>query len=146
MSNQPLSPPAIKLNNKALWSLRIYAAISIVMFAITIWRIVEGILPINTALITLIIGLILGGLFSRISRWEWDEESQEVTSTLDVVGGILLVVYLLITFMRGRIIDQWVHDAHRAAAISIAFAAALMAGRVIVSRRRIREILAAMLP
>ena len=53
---------------------------------------------------------------------------------MDLLGGVLLVLYLVFAFSRGRIVGTWIDDAHTASAVALALGAGSISGRASAAR------------
>ncbi len=131
------------LSPKLRRRLRIFYLIALVLLAITLYRVARGEVAAGSALLALMIGVALGAVVSRVYRLGWDEETRTIVGEIDIVGGIILALYIVFALTKGRLIGQWVADAHEAAVLGLGLTGGVMLGRIIFTSGGIRALLAA---
>jgi hypothetical protein len=132
----PLSP-------KLRWQLRLFYLIALVMLAITGYRVVRGEITPLLALLFLALGIGIGALVSRTSRLDWDAATGTIVSQIDLLGGVILALYLLFALAKGRLIGLWVADAQQVSILGLDLTAGVMVGRVVFTGGGIRALLRA---
>ncbi len=112
----------------------IYSVIFLVMAVLVV---VDGVriggrvvLPVVLCLVG---GIAVGLVVSRMFRLGWDEVSGRVVGRIDVVGVIILVLYVAFSILRSRLVGLWV-DAPVAGVASLAVLAGVMAGQAVGTR------------
>jgi hypothetical protein len=76
------------------------------------------------------VGAVVGVVASRMTHLRWDGFARKVVGKIDALGAVILVLYLVFSVFRSRIVDIWVQGPV-GGATSIAVLAGVMAGQVI---------------
>lgn len=119
---------------------RIYALIFVVLAVIVVVEAVGlGVRSVLPVLACLAGGLLVGGVASRMFRISWDAVSGRVIGRLDVVGGVVLVGYVLFSVFRTRLVGLWL-EGDVAGVAGLAALAGVMAGQVLGTRRGVRRV------
>jgi hypothetical protein len=53
------------------------------------------------------VGLAVGWVLSRTNRIRWDESSGRLVSAIDAIGAVILIAYIALMFLRGRLLAHW---------------------------------------
>jgi hypothetical protein len=86
-------------------------------------------------------GVVLGLLISkRMHHINWDVETRMAVTSMDRLGILLLVLYLIFAISRHWIFGHWLHG-YALTAFSLSVGAGGMLGRLYTTRQRIRKIL-----
>lgn len=120
--------------------LRLYFLIAAIMVGIVIFNWAIGKLSLIFSLLGIGGGLIIGIVSSRMFHISWDHDAQKVVSQFDLFGGIILAGYIVFEISREWLFSQYIHGAI-AGAITFAFIAGVMIGRVLGTRGKIRQVL-----
>src|SRR4051812_15536827 len=128
------------LDKKLRFRLRIYFAISIILLAAVLFEIFTNRVSILLALFGLIIGTGIGTFVARMFLLSWDRDAKKVISRLDLVGGIILAIYILIAIFRSKIIGHYI-QANYVTGTSLSVVAGIMIGRVFGTGQKIVSIL-----
>jgi hypothetical protein len=128
------------LDKKLRFRLRIYFAISIILLGVVSFEIFTNRVSPLLALVGLGIGLLIGVIAARMFLLSWDKDAKKVISRLDVVGGIILAIYIVIAIFRGKIIGHYVQGSY-VTGTSLSVVAGIMIGRVFGTGQKIVEIL-----
>lgn len=128
------------IDKKLRFRLRLYSIISLVMLGIVLYEILIKILPLEFAVVGIFIGLFLGIISARMYHLSWSKDAQKIVSRLDVIGIIILVIYIAFVIVRSRLIAYFV-AAPMVGAVGFSITAGIMIGRVIGTRNAIIEIL-----
>ncbi len=120
---------------------RLFFLIAAGMLITLIVRVAQGEISVPWAIASLVAGGIIGRLAGRSSLLSWDTETSTVVSRMDLLGGIVLLLYLGFVFGKGRIVGHWIHDAHLVAAIGFGLTAGAMLSRVAGTVSQVRELL-----
>lgn len=112
----------------------------LVMLGIVLYEIFIKILPLEFAMVGVIIGLFIGIFTARMRHVSWDHDAKQIVSRLDIVGVIILVLYLAFVIIRSKLIGIFV-AAPMVGAVGFSITAGVMFGRVIGTRNAIMEIL-----
>jgi hypothetical protein len=92
------------------------------------------------AVVGIFVGLFIGIISARMRHLSWDHDAKQIVSRLDVVGVIILVLYMAFVIIRSRLIGIFV-AAPMVGAVGFSITAGVMLGRVIGTRKAIIEIL-----
>jgi hypothetical protein len=114
---------------------RIYSLIFLVVAVIVVVETVgQGLRAVLPVLACAAGGLLVGIGASRMFHLSWDAVSKRVIGRLDVAGVVILVLYVLFSIFRTRIIDTWL-DGPVVGVAGLAALAGVMAGQVVGTRR-----------
>ncbi len=133
----PSRPTREMVSRRTRVMLRVLIIVFDVMLVLLLIRVAQGELSWWQMALGLVVGAGIGVLLGRINRGWWDQATGTVVSQMDVLGVVLLLVYLIFTFSRSRIADAWVDDAHAAAGVALALGAGAIAGRILYLLRGI---------
>ena len=128
------------VDKKLRFRLRLYSIISIVMFGIVLYEIFKNTLPLEFAVVGIFIGLFVGIISARMYNLSWNHDAKKIVSRLDMLGIIILTVYIVFAIFRTKLISYFVQGPV-VGAISFSIIAGIMIGRVIGTRNAIIEIL-----
>jgi len=128
------------IDKKLKFRLRIYLAISLVLLGIVLFDIFTNRVTPFLAAIGLSIGLIVGVLTARMFILSWDKDAKKVISRLDIIGILIIVVYIGISIFRGRVIGYFVQGSY-VTGTSFAVITGMMIGRVFGTGQKIMAIL-----
>ena len=140
IKQRSLQKHAHHIDKKLKFRLRLYSLISLVMLGIVLYEIFIKIIPLPFALVGIFIGLFLGIISARMYHLSWNHDAKKIVSRLDVVGVIILVIYIAFVILRSKLIGYFV-AAPMVGAVGFAITAGIMIGRVIGTRNAIIEIL-----
>lgn len=129
------------VEKKVRLQLAIFSAIFLIITILEIDRIVSQDLAIVPILAGFLVGLGLGILLARTKVMGWDAEQGQVVGTMDLIGGIILVLYIVFVLMRDDLIERWISDPALVGAIGLAITGGVMLSRVVFTRRGIRNTL-----
>jgi hypothetical protein len=128
------------LDKKLRRRLKIYFVISIIMICVVIFEVLSGNLSLSIALIGLMLGVFIGVIAARMFLVSWHNDAKKVISRLDIVGGAILILYIVFAIFRGRIIGHFVQRNYITGA-SISLITGIMIGRVFGTGNKIVSIL-----
>lgn len=128
------------IDRKLFTRLKIFFVIVIVLSALIIYDISEGILGINLAFLGYILGLIMGFIASRMFLISWHKESAKVVSRLDAIGIVILLLYIVFALSRRWIFGHWLTGS-ALTAFTFSILAGIMLGRFLGMRLNIRKVL-----
>jgi len=119
--------------------IKIFMVIGAIMLAVMATDIVQGTLSIELALISIVLGGIVGFVTSRIFHLSWSHDGNRVVGRIDTVGWAVLALYIAFEIGRSFFFQEWVPAS--ATAVTFAFVASALITRVLGLRGRIIEIL-----
>jgi len=125
-----------KLRNRMI----VFTIISLVMLGVVIYEIAIGSIKRRIELAAIVIGLWIWLLVHRMFHISRHEDEEKVISRIDRTGAIILVMYILFSIGRHRLIEQFFQWS-AVLAVTMAAVFGMMAGRVIGMRNRIVKIL-----
>jgi len=121
---------------------RIYALIFVVMaFVVLVDTVVIGSRAVLPVVASLVLGAVVGVLASRMFALSWDSVSGTVVGRLDVLGVVILVLYLAFSIFRGRLHDIFL-DGPVLGVAGLAALAGVMPGQVFGTGRGVARVLA----
>lgn len=128
------------LDKKLLFRLRMYFIISIVLLGIVLFEVLSGRVSFLLAMIGFIIGITIGVAAARMFLLSWHHDAKKVISQLDIIGGIILALYIVFAIFRSKIIGEFV-PASYVTGMSLSVAGGIMIGRVFGTGQKIVSIL-----
>ena len=128
------------LDKRLRFRLRIYFFVALFMLAFVIFDVATAKINILFALVSIIIGIIVGVLSSRMFRISWSHNANKVVSQLDLFGVVILVLYILFEIKRNAIVGFFVQGP-QVGAVSFAIISGIMIGRVLGTRGKIIQVL-----
>ena len=136
-------PARQHLDHRLRVRLRIFLIVCLILVSGVTIDVLRHKFDISLVLAGSLTGFLIGLVLGRMYRLEWDRETTKVVSRFDVVGRIILGVYILFMVVRDWILGFWIQASDLMAFI-LCFTAGTMIGRVAGARRGIREILQAL--
>jgi len=119
--------------------IRIFFGMGGVMLAIVLFDIYKATLSPEWALLSVVIGTVVGFITSRILHLSWSHDGSHVVSRIDKVGWVVLALYIVFEIARSYFFQTWLPAS--ATAITFAFISAALIARVFGLRGRILRIL-----
>jgi hypothetical protein len=110
------------------------------MLGVVLYDIFQKTLPLEFATFGILIGLVLGIISARRYHLSWDKDAKKIVSRLDLIGIIILVLYIGFVIVRSKLIGIFVQGPV-VGAVSFSITAGVMIGRVVGTRNAIIEIL-----
>ena len=131
-----------QVDSRLVRQLGVFMIIFTIMVALVAIHTVTEDLAVLPILAGFLAGCLVGTLLVRTKVLSWDASEQRVVGTMDAVGAIILVVYLLVFVLnKGAIASHWISNPQELAAIGLALTAGVMLGRTVFTIRAIRDIL-----
>lgn len=129
-----------KLDKKLLRKIRFLLFFLVIMSGALIYETAISEISYVFILLGLIIGVTTGIIVGRMFNIEWHEEKEEVIARLDIIGIIVLVLYLLVSIARQWIFAHWFAGI-KLTAFTFSFAEGVMIGRIISFQFNIKKVL-----
>jgi len=129
------------LDRRLRLSLGLFFLISVIMLGLLISHVARGDGSLSWAVLSLVLGGILGWIVTRVTVLHWDDARHAVVSQMDAFGVVVLCLYLLFLFTRDRLTGRWIDDAPLVSMIGLGLTAGTMIGRVFFTLRGIRGVL-----
>ena len=128
------------LDKKLVFRLRLFVIISILMLGIVGYDIFVNVLSVEFAVLGVVVGVIGGILSARMYHLSWDHDAKKIVSRLDVIGVIILVLYIVFVIFRSKLIGFFIQGS-QVGAVGFSITAGVMIGRVVGTRGAIIRIL-----
>jgi hypothetical protein len=93
--------------------------------------------------IGLLIGYLIGLLTSRMLALSWDDEAHKVVGRMDVLGAVVLILYIVFTWNRTWILSEFAQG-DLLTAVSYSVLAGLFLGQLFGTAKGIRRVIAAL--
>ncbi len=129
-----------KVNKKIRNKLKLYIVLFFIFLGLSFYHFIKDDVPLVYILSIFLIGVFLGTLLSRIQNISWDKNGEQIVKEFDIISGILLFFYVLLTIFKQQLIHEFVH-LPKISAIVFALNAGIMLGRTIKIRHQIKNIL-----
>ncbi len=129
------------VDKKLKRKVRIYLGIALIMFFIALYELAISHYSILRILIFFVGWLILGYFFTRIFHLKRNPDDEMITSRIDRLGIVVLVLYIGFAIARRFIIQEFVPNHSAFIAVYIALISWLMFGRFLGLQRKIFTIL-----
>lgn len=121
-------------------SLRIYFIVSLIVLILVIYDMFRDQANPLLVLVGLIVGIIVGKMFTRIYKISWDDEGGNVIQRMDIFGIVLIVFYITFDVSREHLVEIFIHGGS-VASVSLALLAGALYGRVLGSIKVIRRVI-----
>lgn len=128
------------LDKKLRFRLRIYFIISVIMVGVVMFEVLSEKVSLSIASMGLVLGVFVGVAAARMFLLSWHKDAKKVISRLDIVGGTILILYIIFAIFRGKIISHFVQGS-QVTGTSLAVVAGIMIGRVFGTGQKIISIL-----
>ena len=131
---EELSLRRLHIDSKMKNRLRIYSVIAIFLLIFIGYEVSLGAITILLAILGILVGLIIGSILGRVFRLDWDEQNSKVTGYIDLIGALLIIMYLIFLVTE-------IHYLQTDLVLSVF--AGVMLGRVLITRHNMTKILKA---
>lgn len=128
------------IHPKLLRSLRIYFIVSLIVLILVIYDMFRDHANPLLVLLGLIVGIVVGKMFTRIYKISWDDTGGNVIQNMDIYGIILIILYIAFDLSREHLVEIFIHDGS-VASVSLALLAGAFYGRVLGSIKVIRRVI-----
>jgi hypothetical protein len=127
------------IHRKLLLRLRMFALIFTGLCGAVTYQLRAGghLLP---ALVAGAVGLLAGLLMGHLSKVLWHEPATQVVAKTDKLGAVVLVAYMVVALSRRWVLGHW-FTGHELTAVTLAFTAGVMLGRLLATRRAVIRVL-----
>jgi len=131
------------MDTKLVNKLRLYTVIMVIMVFVVSSEVIRSKFSPELAVVGFLTGMVVGIIIARMYKLSWDESKNNVTGTVDIIGGIILVLYLMYILTRTYYLGQWVQGIPLFAFI-LSMTAGTMFGRILNTRHDVYKILKAL--
>jgi len=121
-------------------NLRIYFIVSLIVLILVIYDMFRDHANPLLVLLGLIVGIVVGKMFTRIYKISWDDTGGNVIQNMDIYGIILIILYIAFDLSREHLVEIFIHDGS-VASVSLALLAGAFYGRVLGSIKVIRRVI-----
>ena len=128
------------VHKKLIFKLRMFVLIFTIMTGIIIFDIAEDVISIPLAITGFALGLIVGFTLGYLSNIFWHPETGKVVTQLDMVGFVILAVYISFSISRNWLFGHWIHGP-ALTAFCFSIASGVTLGRFLSTRFQIKDIL-----
>ncbi len=132
---------ADRMDRKLRKQLRIFLVIYAVMTGVVIYDVFRDHIDPLWAVAGFVAGILLGYILKRVNVLSIDPESGTVLGRIDLIGGVLLALYLLFIVVRNELFDDWITDRRALAIFTLSITAGAMLGRVLFTLHGVRGVL-----
>ncbi len=123
-----------------LLRMRLFALIFLGMLVIMVVDVVRaGWVSVFPVIGAIVVGGVIGMIASRIFALSWDLDARKVVGRIDVAGVVILVLYLVFSIFRSRIVGSFVQG-ELLGAVSIALLAGVFVGQLVGTARGIARV------
>lgn len=129
-----------KLDKKLMRKIKFLIAFLVLMSGALIYETALSEISYLFVLVGLIIGISTGIVVGRMFNIEWHEEKDKVIARLDIIGIIILIIYIAISIARNWIFAHWFAGL-KLTAFTFSFAEGVMIGRIISFQFNIKKVL-----
>lgn len=120
---------------------RLFILAGTIMLLVVLWDIMHHTMSVPLALAGIVVGALAGFASSRIYHLTWDHDGQRVVGRIDLVGWIVLILYIAFEVIRALLFESVIHTGFTATAITFTFVSSALISRVFGIRGRILRIL-----
>jgi len=130
------------IDNKIILRARIYALVFLVMLVLLCRDVFTGVSTFSWIFGSLIVGILLGTLASRMFHLSWSKDSKKIIARLDSLGIVILIFYILFSLFRSDLVKVFVHGP-MVGSVSMSLIAGSFFGQLLGMRDGIKGILRA---
>jgi Na+/proline symporter len=129
------------VDDKLLFRFRRLFIFFIIIVAIVVDEVLHNYIAGYLAAAGFILGIVIGLLASRrMHRISWDAEAKQAVTSMDRVGIIILIAYLIFAVTRRWLFSYWLQG-YGLTAFSLSIGAGSILGRLYTTRQKIRHLL-----
>lgn len=134
--------PEIKkhIDKKLVWRMTMFAIILTIMTGVLVYEIFISDINFLWIIVGIVVGIFIGFVAGRIFTIEWSQEKKVVVGRLDLIGGIVLTLYILVSVGRSWIFAHW-FKGMMLTAFTFSFIEGAMIGRLLSMRFNIKRVL-----
>ncbi len=134
--------PEIKkhIDKKLVRRMIMFAIILTIMTGVLVYEIFISNINLLWIIVGIVAGIFIGFIAGRIFTIEWSKEKKVVVGRLDLIGGIVLTLYILVSIGRSWIFAHW-FKGMMLTAFTFSFIEGAMIGRLLSMRFNIKRVL-----
>ena len=130
------------VDKKLIFKLRLFIILFTGMLSISIYEALQSYISIGWAIAGFIAGAAIGLLIGWGANVIWHEEANKVITKMDILSGVILVVYIIFAILRRWIFRHW-FSGNELSAFIFCLSSGVMMGRFLSIRRQVVKILKA---
>ncbi len=127
------------VDRRLLMRLRFYFIAMLIAFVVIVFEVSNGSFAIATALIFIAVGLAVGIILTRRFHLSWDEKTNTVVGSTDVIGALILVCYVIFVLAKPNIFGLYEQGQQLLIAL-VAVSAGTQLGRIMGTRHGISRL------
>ena len=108
-------------------------------FVVIVVEALNGSVALTSVLFFGAIGLVIGIILTRRFRLSWDERTNTVVGSTDVIGAVILACYVVFVLTKPDILGSYEHGLRLLVAL-VALSAGTQLGKIIGTRRGIKRL------
>ncbi len=128
------------LDKKLARRMRILTIILCVMTGVLVYNMYISHIRFLLVFLGVVLGCIVGFLAGRMFLIKWREEDSKIISNIDLLGGIVLAIYITVSIARSWIFAHWFKGLILTS-FTFSFIEGAMIGRLLSMRFNIKKIL-----
>ena len=117
-----------------------FGLILVLMTGTLVYEMYTSQIKLLWALLGLGLGSVVGVVIGRVFRIQWHPEQEQVVGNLDLIGIVVLVLYISFSLFRHWIFAHWFKGVVLTA-FTVSFVEGAMIGRILRMRRDIKNVL-----
>lgn len=128
------------IDKKLIRRIYLFIIIVLVMTMVLVYDVILSDVSIFLVILGLSIGFAIGTIVSRVFSVKWHTREKKVISRLDLIGGIVLMLYITLSIFRHWIFEHWFKGA-KLSIFTVSFIEGVIIGRILGLYFSIRRIL-----
>lgn len=92
------------LDRRVFSRIRVLIILAVLFVVVTIYEVVLNGFDLLLALTSIIFGLFVGIIVSRMYHLSWDSETLQVVSNMDFIGAIIFICYIIFMVVRSVVV------------------------------------------
>ncbi len=128
------------VHRKLVFKLRIFLVLFTIMLIISIYDISFSYITPAKALLAFFCGILLGYAVGSASNVIWHDEANKVMMKMDIISGVILILYILFAIFKRTIFQHW-FSGNELSGFVISLSTGVMLGRFISVRKQVISVL-----
>jgi hypothetical protein len=128
------------LDVKLIRRLRIFIIMYLILLGFIVYDIAEHGFNPFLIIAAFLSGIIVGYIAGRMFNIQWHTETSKVVARLDTIGVIVLILYIIFTIAREKILGVW-FAGPLLTGVSLTFATGAILGRILMMSKNIAKVL-----
>src|ERR1700757_4759442 len=102
-----IMPHHDSLDSRLRTRIYIYLVLSLALVVFSVYEVIIGDITWWIAVLAIIVGVVVGYLYGRTRKVQWNEAGEKMVSKLDRLGWIAIAVYIVFAFGRDWLFSHW---------------------------------------